>query len=159
MKPEDLLLFEAQIIDDSALKNNQVQQTIRSVREEYEGISFRQFALSALLQNSDLSIEPREKDSCYLVEVSLQSWKHGQVLQIDCWFKNNTDRELYLTFSNEDTTTLNLEEKISLYCSRKFTQITLENFVQAMNLSILKTSTYLGNKGTGFMVMMLQRQN
>jgi hypothetical protein len=124
-----------------------------------EGISFRQFALSALLQNSDLSIEPREKDSCYLVEVSLQSWKHGQVLQIDCWFKNNTDRELYLTFSNEDTTTLNLEEKISLYCSRKFTQITLENFVQAMNLSILKTSTYLGNKGTGFMVMMLQRQN
>jgi hypothetical protein len=159
MNPEDLLLFEAQIIDDSALKNNQVQQTIRSVREEYEGISFRQFALSALLQNSDLSIEPREKDSCYLVEVSLQSWKHGQVLQIDCWFKNNTDRELYLTFSNEDTTTLNLEEKISLYCSRKFTQITLENFVQAMNLSILKTSTYLGNKGTGFMVMMLQRQN
>ncbi|MGL6339987.1 MAG: L-histidine N(alpha)-methyltransferase [Waterburya sp.] len=157
MNPEDLLLFEAQIIDDSALKNNQLQKTIRSVREEYEGISFRQFALSALLQNSDLSIEPREKESCYLVEVSLQSWKHGQVLQIDCWFKNNTDRELYLTFSNEDTTTLNLEEKISLYCSRKFTSITLENFVQAMNLSILKTSTYLGNKGTGFMVMMLQR--
>ena len=48
MKPNDLLLFEAQIIDDSVLNNNLLQKTIRSVREEYEGISFRQFALSAL---------------------------------------------------------------------------------------------------------------
>ncbi len=143
MNRQDLLLFEAQIIDDSILEKDRLQKTIRSVREEYEGISFRQFALSALLQNSDLSIEPREKDSCYVVEVSLQSWKYGQVLQIDCWFKNNTDRELYLTFSNEDTTTLNLEEKISLYGSRKFTQSTLENFVQAMNLSVLGTSRKL----------------
>lgn len=159
MKPEDLLLFEAQIIDDSALKHNQLQKTIRSVRKEYEGSSFRQFALSALLQNSDLSVEPREKDLCYSVEGSLKCWKYGQVLQIDCWFKNNTDRELYLTFSNEDTTTLNIEEKISLYRSQKFTQTTLENFVQAANLNILGTSTHLTDKGTGFMVMMLQIQN
>ena len=158
MKPEDLLLFEAQIIDDSALKADRLSETIRSVKEEYEGISFRQFALSALLQNSDLSVEPKEKDSCYLVEGSLQSWNYGQVLRIDCWFKNNTDRELYLTFSNEDTTTLNKEEKISLYRSQKFTPTTLENFVQTMNLNILKTSTYLREKGTGFIVMMLQKQ-
>jgi hypothetical protein len=159
MKTEDLLLFEAQIIDDSALQDNQLQKTIQNVRGEYEGISFRQFALSALLQNSDLSVEPWEKDLCYLVEASLQPWEYGQFLQIDCWFKNNTDREIYLTFSNEDNTTLNLEEKISLYCSRKFTQNTLENFVRAMNLNILGTSTHLNDKGTGFMVMMLQRQS
>jgi hypothetical protein len=159
MKTEDLLLFEAQIIDDSALENNQLQETIRSVREEYKGISFRQFALSALLQNSDLSVEPREKNSCYLVETSLQPWEYGQFLQIDCWFKNNTGRRLFLTFSNEDTTTLNQEEKISLYCSRKFTQITLKNFVGAMNLKILDKSTYLSDKSTGFMVIILQRQN
>jgi hypothetical protein len=157
MKPNDLLLFEAQIINDFALTNSQIDQTVRFVREEYQGISFRQFALSVLLQNSDLSVEPREKDSCYVVEVSLQSWKHGQVLQIDCEFQNNTDRELYLTFSNEDTTTLNQEETISLYRSRKFTQTTLENFVQAMNLRILGKSTHLRDIGTGFMVMMLQK--
>lgn len=159
MKSEDLLLFEAQIIDDSALNNNQLQKTIRYVKEEYEGISFRQFALSALLQNSDLSVEPKERDSCYVVEVSLQPWKYGQVLQIGCCFENNTDKELYLTFPNEDTTTLNLKEKIHLYCSRKFTQGTLEHFVQATNLSILGKSVYLSNKGTGFVVMMLQRND
>jgi hypothetical protein len=157
MKSEDLLLFEAQIIDDSALENSQLQKTIRHVKEEYEGISFRQFALSALLQNSDLSVEPKERDSCYVVEVSLQPWKYGQVLQIGCCFENNTDKELYLTFPNEDTTTLDLKEKIHLYCSRKFTQGTLEHFVQATNLSILGKSVYLSNKGTGFVVMMLQR--
>jgi hypothetical protein len=159
MKPNDLLLFEAQVINDSALINNQLNRTIGFVREEYEGISFRQFALSALLQNSDLSVEPREKDSCYVVEVSLQDWKYGPVLRIDCGFKNNTERELYLTFSNEDATTLNQEETISLYRSRKFSQTTLENFVQATNLCVLGTSTHLSDKGTGFMVMMLQKRN
>jgi hypothetical protein len=159
MKSEDLLLFEAQIIDDSALNNNQLQKTTRYVKEEYEGISFRQFALSALLQNSDLSVEPKERDSCYVVEVSLQPWKYGQVLQIECCFENNTDKELYLTFPNEDTTTLDLKEKIHLYGSRKFTQGTLEHFVQATNLSILGKSVYLSNKGTGFVVMMLQRND
>lgn len=159
MRDEDLLLFEAQIVDASYLEENWLQTTMRSVREEYEGVSFRQFALSALLQNSDLSVEPIERDSCYLVNVYLQPWKYGQVLQIDCLFENNTDRQLYLTFANEDTTTLNLKEKIRLYRSRKFTQSTLKNLVRAMNLSILGTNTYLSDKGTGFMVMMLKRQN
>jgi hypothetical protein len=99
MKPEDLLLFEAQIIDDSALEDNRFQQTIQSVRGEYQADNFQRFALSALLQNSDLSIEPRERNSCYLVEVSRQSfYNYGRVLQIDCWFQNNTDRTLFLTF-------------------------------------------------------------
>jgi SAM-dependent methyltransferase len=161
MKPEDRLLFEAQIIDDFTLKNSEdrLQETIKSVVEEYEGISFRRFALSALLQNSDLSIEPREKDLCYLVEASLQDWKYGQLLQIDCCFKNNTDREIFLTFPTGDTTTLNLEEKINLYSSRKFAQTTLENFVQATNLRILGKKPHLSDKGTGFMVMMLRREN
>lgn len=159
MRAEDLLLFEAQIVDASYLENNQLQATMQTVRNEYENAAFRKFALSALLQNSDLSVEPIERDSCYLVEVSLQSWNYGQFLQIDCLFENNTDRQLFLTFATGDTTTLNLSERINLYLSRKFTQSTLENFVGVMNLSILEQREYLNGEGTGFIVMMLRRQD
>ncbi|MEM7759418.1 MAG: L-histidine N(alpha)-methyltransferase [Cyanobacteria bacterium P01_A01_bin.40] len=158
MNTRDLLLFEAQIIDESALEGDWLEATIQSVREEYEGRSFRQFAFSALLQNSDLSIEPRERNLCYEVEVSLQTWQSSQILQIDCLFQNNTDRDIFLTFSDGDTMTLNFGDTISLYRSRKFTKAALENFIQAKNLTIVDTSTYLSYRNTGFMVMMLQRQ-
>lgn len=159
MRSDDLLLFEAQIINASTLESQQRQETMESVRREYLSDSFRRFAVSALLQNTDLTIAPTEKDNSYVVDVYLQQWEYGQVLQIDCFFENNTDRSLYMTLVNEQTVKLDEKERIRLYRSRKFTQPSLQNFVQANGLSILGEKHYLSEKGTGFMVMMLKRQN
>lgn len=159
MKADDLLLFEAQIVAASVFEEHQLQTTMQCIRQEYEGVSFRQFALSTLLQNSDLSIEPVERDNCYTVDVYLQPWRYGQVLQIDCSFENNSGRQLYITFSNEDTATLKLQEKIRLYRSRKFTQRILQNFVETSGFNVLGKSQYLSSKGIGFMVMLLKRQS
>ncbi|MBD2777541.1 L-histidine N(alpha)-methyltransferase [Iningainema tapete] len=160
MRSDDLLLFEAQIINTSALESQELlQETMESVRREYLSDSFRRFAVSALLQNTDLTIDPTEKDNSYIVDVYLQQWKYGQVLHIDCFFENNTDRSLYMTLVNEQTVKLNEKERIRLYRSRKFTQPSLQKFVQANDLSILGEKHYLSEKATGFMVMMLKRQN
>jgi hypothetical protein len=64
-----------------------------------------------------------------------------------------------MTLVNEQAVKLDEKERIRLYRSRKFTQPSLQNFVQANGLSILGEKHYLSEKGTGFMVMMLKRQN
>ena len=158
MKVDDLLLFEVQIVNVSALKAEQRQETIESVRQEYLSDSFRRFAVSALLQNTDLTIEAAERSNSYVVDVSLQHWEYGQVLQIDCFFENNSDRSLYMTLVNEQSVKLDNKERIRLYRSRKFPQRTLQNFIEASGLSILGQSQYLSDRGTGFIVMMLKRQ-
>jgi Histidine-specific methyltransferase, SAM-dependent len=159
MRTDDLLLFEAQIVDPSGLELETLSSTISSVSNEYTNIAFRQFVLSALLQNTDLSIERFERNRCYQVEVSLQAWKYGQILQIDCFFENNTGREIDITFATGDTDRLKQQERIFLLRSRKFTQLALQNFVEAMNLQILGQEQCLNYKETGFMVMMLQQKN
>ncbi|HBL09837.1 MAG TPA: XRE family transcriptional regulator [Cyanobacteria bacterium UBA11162] len=159
MRTEDLLIFEAQIVNASVLEVERRQETIESVQREYLSHCFRNFALSALLQNTDLTIEPNERGNSYIVDVDLYQWDYGQVLQIDCFFENNTDRPLYMTLITEETVMLDKKERIRLYRSRKFPQHTLHNFVHASGLRILGQNQYLSEKGTGFIVMMLQRQN
>ena len=159
MRADDLLLFEAQIIKVSALESQQRQEIMEGVKKEYQSHSFYRFAVSALLQNTDLTIKPDEKSNSYVVDVSMPQWEYGQVLQIDCFFKNNTNRSLYMTLVNEQVVQLDEQERIRLYRSRKFPQPTLQNFVQACGLSILGENHYLSERGTGFMVMMLKRQN
>lgn len=158
MNSDDLLLFEAQIINDSILETAERESIIRLAEREYEPKAFQKFALSALLQNSDLTVEPNQKDNCYRVRGDLKNCKHGIILEIECSFVNNTDENVYLTFSTGDNITLCRGDTISLYRSQKFTQTALENFVRSMQLNILNKSVYLNNNGTGFMVMMLQRK-
>lgn len=160
MRTDDLLLFEVQIIDAYKLEPSQLQTTISSIKAEYENISFRKFAFSALLQNAVLNMSPIERDDFYTVEVSSNYWQnYGQVIQIDCFFENRSSRQLHMILAEEENTILNPQEKICLYQSRKFLQSTLHNFIEASSLRILGEETYLHDeKGTGFIVMMLQRQ-
>lgn len=159
MENDDLLLFEAQIVDASALETERLRDTINSVEREYCGEVFRRFAESALLQNTDLSIAPAERNKFYDVDVSLQDWMTGQLLQIDCLFENKSNRPIDMTLLNGQIVRLNSEERIRLYRSRKFTQSTLQSFLEVSGLRIIGKSEYLSDRDTGFMVMMLQRQN
>ncbi|WP_052672476.1 L-histidine N(alpha)-methyltransferase [Aliterella atlantica] len=159
MTPDDLLLFEAQVVTASVLEEHQLQMTKQYVKEEYKNFAFQQFAFSALLQNSDLSVNPNVRDDkCYVVNVDLQPWIYGQILQIDCFFENNSGEELQITFAYGDRATLSLQEKIRLYRSRKFTQQTLQNFVKGTGLEVLGKSECLSHRDTGFVVMLLKRQ-
>lgn len=158
METDDLLLFEAQIVDETALSAELLERTTERIRREYLSDSFRRFAESALRQNTDLTIDPTE-NNCYVVHVSKQDWEHGPVLQIDCFFENNSERPVYMTLVNGQSVRLDLKERIRLYRSRKFPQRTLQNFVKANSLDILGQSEYLSDKRTGFMVMMLRRLN
>lgn len=160
MRSEDLLIFEAQIIDACKLEQSNLQTTISSIKAEYQNISFRKFAFSALLQNAVLNVTPIERDDFYTVEVSSNYWQnYGQIIQIDCFFENKSSRQLHIILAEEENTILNPQEKIRLYRSRKFLQSTLHHFIEASSLKILGEEMYLHEeKGTGFIVMMLQRQ-
>ncbi|MFQ4141314.1 hypothetical protein [Chlorogloeopsis sp. ULAP02] len=160
MRSEDLLLFEVQIIDLYKLEPRNFQRTISSIQAEYENISFRKFAFSALLQNVFLNLTPIETDDFYTVEVSSNDWQnYGQVIQIDCFFENKSTKPLHIILVEEENIILNPQEKIRLYRSRKFLQSILHNFIEASSLRILEEEMYLHEeKGTGFVVMMLQRQ-
>lgn len=156
MDTDDLLLIEAQIVDETVLSAELIERTIERVRREYLSNSFRCFAESALRQNTDLTISPIENNS-YVVHASQMDWVHGPVIQIDCFFENNSESPVYMTLVNGQSMRLDLKERIRLYRSRKFPQRTLQNFVQACGFSILGQSEYLSDKRTGFMVMMLKR--
>lgn len=156
METDDLLLFEAQIVDETALSAELLEKTTERVRREYLSDSFRRFAESALRQNTDLTIDPTE-NNCYVVHVSKQDWVHGPVLQIDCFFENNTEKLVYMTLVNGQSVRLDLKERIRLYRSRKFPQRTLQNFIKSSRLGILEQNEYLSDKRTGFTVMMLKR--
>lgn len=158
MKDNDLLLFEAQIVDPLALETARLQDTINSIKGEYLSEPFRLFAESALLQNTDLNMSPAERSRAYVVDVDLQDWMKGKLLQIECFFQNNSDKNLEMKLLNGRFITLNLQKKIRLYRSRKFMPSTLQNFVEASDLKILGQSEYLSARGTGFIVMMLRRQ-
>ncbi|MDM9384117.1 L-histidine N(alpha)-methyltransferase [Chlorogloeopsis sp. ULAP01] len=160
MRDDDLLLFEVQIIDPYKLEPRNFQRTISSIQAEYENISFRKFAFSALLQNAFLNLTPIERDDFYTVEVSSNDWQnYGQVIQIDCFFENKSTKPLHIILAEEENIILNPQEKIRLYRSRKFLQSTLHNFIEARSLRIIGEEMYLHEeKGTGFVVMMLERQ-
>ena len=136
MRTDDLLIFEAQIISELTLESNR-DQLIQHVRGEYESMPFRQFAFSALLQNSDLSISPDQRERCYEVDVSVQNWMSSQILQIDCFFVNNTGHSVDIRYADDSTEELEINEKIRLYRSRKFTESTLRRFVEINNLDNL----------------------
>lgn len=159
MEKDDLLLFEVQIVAPSVLETERLQDTIDSVRREYLSEPFRRFAESALLQNTDLAIAPAERNESYVVDVSLHDWMGGQLLQIDCFFENNSGRTLDMALLNGRIVRLNPEERIRLYRSRKFTQHTLQNFVEANGLKIIDKSEYLSPRRTGFIVMILQQNH
>jgi hypothetical protein len=158
MRTDDLLIFEAQIISELELEANR-HQLIQHVQEEYKSIPFRQFAFSALLQNSDLSIGPDDRERCYEVDVSVQNWMGSQILQIDCFFVNNTQDRVHIRYADDSIDTLDIKEKIRLYRSRKFTESTLGNFVTRNNLVNLGDRIYLdARKRVGFMLMMLKKR-
>jgi transcriptional regulator with XRE-family HTH domain len=156
MEPEDLLLFEVQMITELVLESQRSHET---VRKEYLSGAFRRFVESALLQNTDLRINSIEMNNSYRVDVSLYQWEsYGTSLLIDCFFENNTSQPLYLTLINGDTISIEVQEKIRLLRSRKFPMATLRNFVEASGFTILGENQYLNQEeGTGFGVMMLQR--
>jgi Histidine-specific methyltransferase, SAM-dependent/Trypsin-like peptidase domain len=159
MRTDDLLIFEAQIISELELELEANKlQLIQHVRGEYESTPFRQFAFSALLQNSDLSISPDHREHCYEVDVSVQNWMGSQILQIDCFFVNNTQRLVDIRYADDSFETLDIEERIRLYRSRKFTESTLINFVTRNNLVNLGDTIYLDDsQRVGFMLMMLKK--
>ena len=158
MQERDRLLFEAQTVDPSALESKQLQNTIDRVKREYLSEPFRRFAESALLQNTDLSITLPERNRFYTVEVSLQEWTEGKLLQIDCFFENKGDSPQYMKLVNGQVVTLDLGERIRLYRSRKFTPSALQTFVKNSGFNILGRNLYMSEQGTGFMVMLLQRE-
>lgn len=163
MRDEDLLLFEAQIIDSNALEGEQNQNLKDLIRQEYKSERFRIFADPALLQNADLVISSAERIQCYQVEVNTQCWDEvGKLLQIDCFFENTIEKPIEMELINGEKVILASAEKIRLYRSLKFTPDALRKFVETSNLSILEDNLYLP-KDTGFMVMMIkgdkQQQN
>lgn len=156
MEPEDLLLFEVQIITDSSLES---EHSYESVRKEYLSGAFRRFVESALLQNTDLRLNLAEMNNSYRVDVSFHDWQpYGPSLLIDCFFENNTSQPLYITLVNGDFIVVGVQEKIRLLRSRKLSLTTLHDFVCANGFDILEESSYLNqSEGTGFCVMMLNR--
>jgi transcriptional regulator with XRE-family HTH domain len=156
MRLDDLLIFEAQTITESALEKQSSHET---VRKEYLSGAFRRFVESVLLQHTDLRLNHIEMNNYYQVDVSLHDWNpYGRILLIDCFFENNTSQSLYITLINGDTITIGTQEKIRLFRSRKFPLSTLHNFVSAGNLDILEDNYFLNqSEGTGFGVMMLKR--
>jgi transcriptional regulator with XRE-family HTH domain len=158
MEPEDLLLFEVQIITDSSLEREHSYET---VRKEYLSGAFRRFVESALLQNTDLRLNLAEMNNSYRVDVSFHDWQpYGPSLLIDCFFENNTSQPLYITLINGDFIVVGIQEKIRLLRSRKLSLTTLHDFVYASGFDILEESSYLNqSEGTGFCVMMLKRAN
>jgi uncharacterized SAM-dependent methyltransferase len=165
MRADDLLLLEAQIFSDKKLDNDH-DELIGRVENEYRSPIFQNFAFSALLQNADLDTTPNERDICYTVTVntvniSTESWMRPrtQILQIDCYFENNTDRQVHIRYADESTEYLEVGDRIRLYRSRKFTQTTLQDLIETCNLISLGQAQYLDpEKGVGFILMMLRRE-
>lgn len=130
MRERDRLLFEAQTVDPVTLESEQLQNILDRVKREYLSEPFRRFAKSALLQNTDLSITPFERNRFYTVEVSVQEWTEGKLIQIGCFFENKGDSPQYMTLANGQVVTLDSGERIRLYLSRKFTPSALQTFVE-----------------------------
>ena len=156
MEPDDLLLFEVQTITELALGNQNAYET---VRREYLSGAFRRFVESALLQNTDLRINPGEMNNSYRVDVSLYNWEpYGSSLLIDCFFENNTSQPLHIKLINGDDISIGIQENIRLLRSRKLPPRTLYNFVKASGFKVLGENSFLNpSEGTGFGVMMLKR--
>ena len=92
------------------------------------------------------------------MEVSLQEWTEGKLLQIGCFFENKGDSPQYMTLANGQVVTLDSGERIRLYLSRKFTPSALQTFVENSGFNTLGENLYTSERGTGFMVMLLQRK-
>jgi L-histidine Nalpha-methyltransferase len=129
MRENDLLLIEVASTKDLDT------QTVQEAKEEYEKIeSFKKFATSALLQNTDLHIDlgnvlfqpTLEQDKAILIKVIYQN-RTGEMIQVMLPDWSFTE------FSSEDT--------IQLHLTRKYTPQGIEKMILENNLSIVDRRT------------------
>lgn len=158
MRDDDLLLFEAQIINPKALEEN-YEETSRRIKNEYKNDAFLRFAESALLQYTDLPMTSDERRDAYDVDVFPQNPLNGsRLIRIDCFFINRRSENINLRLMNNAHVTWRPGEHIYIYRSHKFTPEALKELVQVNGFEIFDSSPYLSPTQTGFMVMLLHRK-
>lgn len=157
MHDNDLLLFEARIVHPSALEPENLEKTLNSVIEDYKDGAFRDFALSALLQWTDLSMNTEKREQFYTVSSFVGDYAAEKIIEVHCSFKNTSVNPITIRLSTDETV-LQPEECIRLYRSRKFTPDSLGNLVRNSGFEVVgEPRCHWGVHQTGFTVMLLRR--
>jgi hypothetical protein len=176
MRCEDMLLFEAQVVD----RSKSSETLFAAARREYEGNAFRAFAQSVLIQHTNLSINPNDRRSyCVKIDDDIDyfgkdySEEDDAVLTVDCYQINRTNKPIKIKVPPyPDEVLFEPGDKIRLYKSKKWTENSLLRLACLHGFEVLKGFDKEGKEvedlpkpffehngnGTGFMTLLLRKQ-
>lgn len=126
LRPQDRLLLEVaytEVLDHEALQE---------AAEEYsKSRPFREFVISALLQNTDLRVKSKDVSFLGVVEPD-------RALRIKALYQNKTDATIEITLPDRTTVDFPPEDTIRLYLSRKYTGNGIKTLIATCGLSLLE---------------------
>ncbi len=129
MKSGDYLALELAWVDEIN------EESISEATKEYSNsTAFRQFALSALLQNTDLDLGDKIID--------MQSKKVNNQIQIKAVFPNHSDEDKVVNILGGGTFMFTAEDTIRLYLTRKFTTDGMAEIIKSTGLEEIGTDTW-----------------
>ncbi|MGH8072427.1 MAG: L-histidine N(alpha)-methyltransferase [Candidatus Entotheonellia bacterium] len=178
MRTNDLLLFEAQIVDRRIFPK---EVLVDAARREYQSNAFRAFAQSALIQHTNLSINPNDRRSyCVDIDDDIDYFEKNYfesgdaVLTVNCYQINRTNRPIKIKVPPyPDEISFGPGDKIRLYKSRKWTEESLLSLARLHDFKVLTGFDKNGKElehppkpfferngnGTGFMTLLLRKQS
>ncbi|MGH2507621.1 MAG: L-histidine N(alpha)-methyltransferase, partial [Ktedonobacteraceae bacterium] len=147
LRPQDRLLLEVAYTD---VLNEEVAE--KAANEYAESRRFQEFVISALFQNTDLSI--RSEDVLFWGTIEQE-----RAIQIKAVYQNRTHELVQILLPDHSSVPFPPEDTIRLYLSRKYTSSGINTFLIESGLSLLGTqkTSFENDAARGIELLLLAR--